>query len=316
MQHDRTKRAIWALPLIGLISACGGVGSGGVASALSPTGTPSPGPAFDTSGPAGFYPLDSDAALVSVAAGIRQTGEGSMQTQTVETYGSDEMKIDYDPATQDYTIAIPGQIAGRTVENTTDATPSPGFRYFDVIDPQGARVGWVSVEKKVRINLTYTAIGDFSWRGAYLEFVTGIPTPEAEIPLAGSARYSAQVRGQSTAATNIKGTLQLNFDFASTGLSGQMDLTANDGTGGYRSIGAYPIADGVHPVGSTTFSGDFTAPAGLTGPATFEGRFMGRDAAEVGGRWQVPIEIPSGSAFPPAFQGIYEAAGVFAGARR
>ncbi|MCB2049009.1 MAG: hypothetical protein KDE32_12410 [Novosphingobium sp.] len=313
----RYPATICPLSLAALLCACAGSG-GQIASAPTPVTTtePSTSSATDQNGPAGFYPLPQSSPLISYAAGINQSGEYPYLHFSIVGYDSSELAIVYHPETEEYSVSIPGTRTGYAREDTKDSTPSKWFRYFYLVpedDPESA-VGWVAVARKREINLTYTAIGRFAQGGDEMYFVTGIPTPQAEVPVTGSATYSAQTRGWTTQGGDVVGTLQLDLDFARAGLSGSMTLMANDGTGGYREIGDYRIADGAHPIGSSTFSGQFSNTLGLTGPATFEGSFMGPDAAEVGGRWQVPVRITD--PYPVGMQGTYDAAGVFAGARK
>lgn len=317
----RCKHAFWIVSLASVLGGCGGGGSTQVVSAPPPVGSPAPTPSPSTpgvddgKGPSGFYPLAVDKALVTYGGGIKQSGEFPETTNAVRSFGAGEITIDYDPAQQAYTIHVPGQVAGQAVENTIDNSPSYLRRYFDLIGGSPAtKVGWVRVDKKTATNLTYTTLGSFSWTGDNIDFATGIPTATGDVPVTGKGTYSASVEGWSTQGADLVGNLLLDFDFAQGALSGQMNLMANDGTGGYATIGNYLIADGVHAVGSTSFAGSFTNSLGLTGTAKFDGSFMGPGAVEVAGRWQVPIRIPDD--YPSFMRGDFVGAGVFAGARK
>lgn len=298
-----------ALPIAASFLASCGSSSVGLAS-IAPVAAPPPPSSTSVTGPAGFYAMPVDEDLATYAGGVANSVDGP---RVVKSFGADEIIIDYNPATKDYTIAVPGHVAGRAVENTVDATPDGQSRHFDLISPSNDRVGWVSVATHAGFEQKYTAIGSFAW-GDNLWFVTGIPTPRHSVPVTGSATFDARVEGWSTEGTNLRGKMVLNFEFARALLNGSMSLTANDGTGRYVSIGDYRIADGILPLGSNSFSGRFFNPRGLTANSMIEGSLMGPDASEVGGRWKVPIRL--GEGFHPSWQGDYSAAGVFVGRRR
>lgn len=307
IEHAFTMAAATAF-----LASCAGSAIGLNPVSVTPLPTFPPAVSQPEDGPAGFYPLPKDEELVSFAGGIGRSGD---EQRVIRTFGSDEVTIDYDPDTRNYTIAVPGHVAGHAVENTTDATPSAMYRYFDVIAPtDGKRVGWASVATKYTLDLSHTAIGGFSWGGDHVWFVTGIPTPRANVPVSGSATYEGQVKGWSTEGTDIAGSLVLNFEFARALLGGSMSLTANNGSSTPLKIGDYQVINGTHSLGSNRFTGNFLSPGGLAGSTLLEGSLMGPDASEVGGRWRVPIRL--GEGFPTVSRGDYEASGVFAGRRR
>jgi hypothetical protein len=266
--------------------------------------------------------LPSDTPLVAYGGGVVQTGTGTAANFAPVNYAQGQVQIDYDPVTQDYAITVPNYPTGRTVEDP-DSTLSERYRFFDLVSSTSKEaVGFVSVTRKAELNLTYTTIAAFAGHrlgsdGVTLSdqiyLVTGQPTPPGDVPLSGSATYSALAKGWATAGTDLEGKFLLNFDFASAALSGRLDLFANDGTGGYGSVGSFPVVNGTHARGATGFAGNLGGGSG-SGPASFEGVFMGPGAAEVGGRWQLQVRIPD--TFPAYLAGTHSAAGVFAGGRQ
>lgn len=331
MNWNRTQTTTTILPLLAAcaLTACGGGGgevqSGPAPVTPSPTPSPTPQPT-STAGPAGLYPLPSDKPMVAFGGGVTESESGTAAFATAVSYGQSQMQIDYDPATQDYAITIPNYPEGRSIEDTEDSTPDLFHRFFYLVNPATKqRVGFLNVDRKAQLNLTYTTLG---WFGGHrlaadgtalndqIYFAAGIPTVAGDVPLSGTASYAAVAKGWVTAGTNVEGKLQLTFDFATSDVRGRLDLSANDGTGGFAPVGSYPVAQAAHAQGATGFSGTFDAGNIGPGDASFEGAFMGPGAAEIGGRWRVPLRIPSGQGFPSYLEGLHSAAGAFAGARQ
>jgi hypothetical protein len=329
MNSDSRHRVypIFAIVAAFALASCGG--SGGTVNSgplpVTPTPTPTQAPTgAATPGPAGFYPLPSDAPMAAFGGGVVQRDTGTAASFTTASYDQSQLRIDFDPATQDYSITIPNYATGRTVENTEDATPSQFHRYFDLVMTDD-RVGFLTVTRKAELNLTYTTI---AWFGGHrlaadgtalndqIFIATGIPTASGDVPLSGTASYSALAKGWATAGTDIEGNFQLTFDFATSGVTGRLALYANDGTGGYGPVGTYPVVQGSHDRGATSFAGSFDVGSIGPGAGSFEGIFMGPGAAEIGGRWRAPVRIPAGQGFPAYLEGVHSAAGVFAGARQ
>jgi hypothetical protein len=118
----------------------------------------------------------------------------------------------------------------------------------------------------------------------------GIPTAAGDVPVTGSASYSAELLGSSEGGYGIGGDALLSFDFGAGTLSGKMTPTAIDGWGFAFSLGTYDFVETVYSAGSTNYSGHFTWNGSTVGD--FHGQFTGPNAAELIGAFNAPFVDP------------------------
>jgi hypothetical protein len=116
--------------------------------------------------------------------------------------------------------------------------------------------------------------------------------------MTGSATYQGFIDGFSnvpvsfgewgTVAADVGGTVNLNFNFGSGSLNGEIHPYLNATT--RYDLGSLAFKDTVFGVGSTTFSGAFAT--NLSGPNSFSGQFTGPSAQELIGKWAFPFLSP------------------------
>ncbi|KUO54695.1 MAG: hypothetical protein APF82_08710 [Sphingomonadales bacterium BRH_c42] len=214
----------------------------------------------------------------------------------------------YSVETKTYTLSAPDFVPGALVPDTSSAWAGD----YDIATGadtsrlQRLRV-YLNPEHRdgSGITLTYTGFG--VWGGVTAEgartstsggiFAFGIPTAASDVPVTGSAKYTAHVAGQGMIAgwrgpIAIGGKAELNFDFSRGTLTGFMDPTLMDDWGP-TPLGHYTFVDTVHGVGSPTFSG-LLAIDGTNQPSGFLGRFTGPGAGELMASWFAPFFDPWG----------------------
>jgi hypothetical protein len=151
---------------------------------------------------------------------------------------------------------------------------------------------------------TYTSLGTWSGQSGttatgdkvYSEgiFAYGIPTAAGEVPVTGTASYTAGIvatYGPNTYPPNgIGGNVDLQFNFGGGTLSGSMHPQIIDGFDGiFVDFGKFDFAQTVYSKGSTTFSGKFVVPNLPAANSFFQGQFTGPGAAELMARFQTPF---------------------------
>jgi hypothetical protein len=141
----------------------------------------------------------------------------------------------------------------------------------------------------------------------------GIATPQSGIPIAGSANYAGQLRGNTWevvpyapntySGAYIDGPIALSFDFGLGSLSGSISPSLVNATNNTSSaLGTINFLNTVYSTGSTTFSGTFNTS--LPGVNGFNGLFTGPNAQELIGNFAFPYQSP--------FDGLtYQADGAF-----
>jgi hypothetical protein len=199
-----------------------------------------------------------------------------------------------------YEIQLPGEAFAPLTHHSNVGTPTPDNTLFSqsswghTYRISGSRNRGYSYSEMMswwRPDLDFAFTGDF---GA---FAFGVPTPEGSVPVAGSASYQGLVTGITDAKGAIgnsgayfllpvEGTVNLQFDFGSGTLGGDMRLILNEGMNP-RDIGTYAFSQTVFGRGSTTYSGNFATT--LAGFNFFNGRFTGPNAEETIGSWALPF---------------------------
>jgi len=215
--------------------------------------------------------------------------------QAVSNQAAADVQFSYDSATNTYQISLPGFQPGNLVN--TGYNGSAGQVATSSISQ--VAVGSSTTIQPVSVTLpvpgssfspyTYTSFG--GW-GADDIFAYGIPTAQGDVPVTGSASYSAEIQAISTLVPDfgVGGSVNLLFDFAGGKLSGSMHPEIVDGFDGiFVDFGQFAFTQTVYATGSTTFSGSFIVP-GLPGANSwFNGNFTGPQAAELMARFQTPV---------------------------
>lgn len=259
------KSAI-GLAMVLALSACGG-GSGGSGNYV-PTIPPPPPTPTPTPTQAGPFGVTADTTFATA-------GDAEFRwNQAAQTY---EMKF----GSSDWTAL-------------TDGSKTPyGFTAY------GTATG-VNVRIQDDAQFSYTnlvSLADNGWGEILGAFVFGLPTKASEVPTTGSAQYEAKVSGYTETpeltvwdSHTLSGTARLDFDFGAGTLDGYMDpvltIHALDQT---VALPRYAFSQTVYAKGSTTFSGSFLLPDGLTGNSSFKGFFSGPAAAELGASFSAPF---------------------------
>lgn len=278
----------------------GGVGAAGVAP-LPPPPSPPPPPPPDPSGPHGLV----HGAPFAVQ-GIVFNDAGELDTDAV-------IEFRYVEAVDRYEIRLPGAATGQlNLLGVNGSYDSNGWSHvsssrhrvtnapYDIYVTLDRPVGPLSPD----VRLTYTSFG--SWEGFrpdesmdFGHFAYGIPTAAGDVPLTGTASYTAEVRGVSSLFVSgpfqdilayVSGDARLQFDFAAGTLAGHMNAMLCPWDCDV-SLGRYEFTETVFSKGSQTFSGKLEAP-GIAGESGFLGNFTGPQAAELLARFHAPFKHP------------------------
>jgi hypothetical protein len=293
------------------LESCGG-GSGGSASTefIPPppaTPTPTQTPAAPVVAPA-HLGLVSAAPFAVLSIGDTYTTDPAGQhAAPLSGPSAQDVQFSYSPSTNSYQISLPGFQTGTLAD--TGYSGSAG----QVATGSGSHVtaGSSSALQPVFVSLfvpgsdfspyTYTSFG--SWNGQTGVtatgdivreegiFAYGIPTQVGDVPITGSANYSAEVRGSTGAdwLLYVTGSANLSFDFAGGKLNGSMHAGVFDTFDGIiMDFGKYDFTQTIYSTGSTTFSGKFIVPGLPNADSSFQGNFTGPNAAELMARFQAP----------------------------
>jgi hypothetical protein len=297
------------------LTACGASGGGVTAEFVPPPpGAPAPTPA-PTPAPAPapviapeHLGLVSAAPFSVLSIGDTYKTDSTGQNATRLTAPApQDVQFGYDASTNSYRISLPGFEPGTLAD--TGYSGSAG----QLATSSGSHVtsGSSTTLQPLFVDLfvpgssfspySYTSFG--SWNGktdvtaagdilrADGIFAYGIPTQPGDVPITGSANYSAQIRGSIGAdwMLYVTGTANLSFDFAGGKLSGSMHPGVFDTFDGIiMDFGKYDFTQTVYATGGTTFSGKFIVPGLPNADSSFEGNFTGPNAAEVMARFQAP----------------------------
>jgi hypothetical protein len=257
------------------LSACGGSGAS-LSSAPAPLitgGSPTTTPASSANIPAAGIALASDQPFKTLGVSFGDQQAGS----TVAPAEFETVDFRYIAAENVYEISVPGFAAGRLQTIAYSPGQRGGMAWSEVTAGQSSTVQDMHVSTYTPATpqraLTYTSFG--SWGGykstagngepveTVGQFVYGIPTAVNDIPLSGTASYSANIIGAiaegNWGATGADGSAKFQFDFAAGTLSGSMHPVLHDAWFTY-DLGLYTFKDTVFSRGSQTFSGSFEVP--------------------------------------------------------
>jgi hypothetical protein len=311
MEGTMTKASLRILAAAALplgLSACGGGGGGGGVESIPPPPPTPPPPTAPLPPPhLGLVSAQPFAAL-GVGDGYTTDASGNGR-QALAAPSAADVQFSYDASSNTYQISLPGFQAGKLAN--TGYSGSEG----QVATGSTSQVtaGSSATLQPLFVTLptpgshfspyTYTSFG--SWNGQTGQtadgriirsegaFAYGIPTQPGDVPITGSASYTAQIKATLGPATGdfpfVSGDVNLLFDFGAGKLSGSMHPMISDSFDGiFVDYGQYDFKDTVYSTGSTTFSGKFDVPGLPNADSFFDGNFTGPNAAELMARFEVP----------------------------
>ena len=293
------------------LCACGGGGGGGggVESLPPPPSPPAPPP------PPAVLPPDhlglvsgQPFAALGVSDGYTTSASGN-ERQALSAPSAAAVQLSYDASTNTYQISLPGfqtgtlaniayngssgEVATSTTSQVTAGSSATLQPVFVSLPVPGSHFS----------PYTYTSFG--SWNGETGqtadgriireegEFAYGIPTQPGDVPISGSASYTAEIRATLGPANGdfpfVQGDVNLLFDFGHGSLTGSMHPRIADSFDGiFVDYGQFDFKDTVYSTGSTTFSGKFVVPGLPNADSFFDGNFTGPGAAELMARFETP----------------------------
>ena len=305
------------------LAGCGG-GGGGTNFIPQPPVTPPPAPPPPPPGntsqaPATIFanPVPGDYVSLGVTTQVVSqnviTSFGALSTDQ-----SQQVHIRYTSGGF-YEVQFPGHDWDRLVTAKGQTAPDPAElnALQPSLAPQGAEMIFIGQARKQ--GYQYSEIASWFDNVAIKsgQFAFGVPTLAGQVPIAGTASYHGIVSGLTDVVgfdgwgpynTGIKGSVDLNFDFAGGSLAGAMTIGLDDYSGG-TSIGTFSFKDVVFSAGSTTYSGKFDTPA--AGDNFFLGQFTGPHGEETIGAWALPFVYTNGSSSAPADNKAHQAIGAW-----
>jgi hypothetical protein len=285
------------LPLVLMLSACGG-GGGGPSSTPTPPSSPS-GPSTPGQSNTPDPPSSANASLLTLTASETFTNDAVAANVHLNAGKTSKatIKVIYDASTKSYRIDT-GSRTQAFAPTDIDAAHSDGTTTVYTRTANGTTDTLTLTKPGTSGHLTFQYVGSGIWQhapstGAASEadlaaFTYGVETPDTALPRTGSGGYAIDLRGIVSAP--IPATLD-----------GTGTLQANFATGEMKTVGSYSQhnADGTGSVGSLTFSGtaqiasasnNFDGALRLDGFSTdgaMSGRFYGPNANEVGATFQL-----------------------------
>ena len=301
MARNSFKLFVAAGPMA-LLAACGGGGGEGISStppppaaapAPTPTPTSTPTPPPPVLAPANIGLISNQSFKTLSLSHSMESGPMSDVESTPPTR-SETLAFRYNSAENIYEITLPGFAPGRLqtegLNGTSGRTASSTFNRVTL--GAGPTLQAASVTLQVPGSsfspFTYTSLANWEGAGFSGVFAYGIATAPGEVPLSGSAGYSANVVGATEYDVYVGGFAKLQFDFAAGTLSGFMQPMISDGWDLSIDPGRYDFTQTIFAAGRTDFSGSFVVPGLPNAQSYFEGSFTGPQAAELMARWQAP----------------------------
>lgn len=308
MKPANLMTSVFLLPLIGLLTGCGGGGGSGSSSTSTVTSLVK-WSAFTPPGTvvASGYSANAD---YTEAAPFQISGIGGQSYDT----GASSAEITYrsDSTISKFKITTPNgtftwdEAAGDTIDETNpeivgvaNSVPNSFAILVDAL-----ALGW----EYQTLGAWQTGLGTGS--GTIGSISVGAPTPGAGIPTTGTAVFAGNVQGihvdSAGAQYYVVGDVVVATDFAARAMS---LATTNTSTISIPGIVTTP-APSLELSGSMTyapatnsFAGAMSSAGGMVG--TTRGQFYGPNAEEVGGVFIV--QTPAGQANPEYYQGAYGA---------
>lgn len=344
MSHARKLELVAVASICLMLAACGGGSTGsGIASTPPPAPTPTPTASKvpqwlpTQSGPVAAYGF----ARADSSTGTTAEGAAIFDPQT-DNFLAEPYSIRYDASTDKLYATSPVDLREYELVRPADGYENPQYGTHDPNFSMLMHAGLLGDE-----DVQYVRIGYY---GEHLDgsdsttfiggkFVYGALTETAQMPISGSATYSAGLGGETELIPGtpdpimlqgwtfgppigddyfsfyIGGTASLAVDFASGAMSGALDpilYRYYDCNWDYCStysidLPSYAFADAKLTVDRSTFVGQFMVPnLGVEG--LLQGGFFGPNATEIGGSFQAPFQ------YPPDGQ-WYQMGGYFIGKR-
>jgi hypothetical protein len=308
------------------LAACGG--GGGMSfipappvtptPAPSPTPTPTPPPVTSQADATIFaHPTPGDYATVGVTS---QTAP----LDTIAAFGplstaqSEQVHIRYTSGGF-YEVQLPGRDWDRLVTDKGTSASNPAD--LNILQPSLApqNLELIIIGQARKQGYQYSEIASWFDRVAIKsgQFAFGVATPLGAVPITGNAAYHGIASGTTDIVgsdgwggynVGLKGTVDLNFDFAAGSLAGAMTLALDDYSGG-NPVGTFSFKDTVFSAGSPTYSGKFDTP--VAGDNFFLGQFTGPHAEETIGAWALPFVYSNGTTSAPADNKVHQAIGAW-----
>jgi hypothetical protein len=297
------------------LAGCGG-GGGGTSFIPAPPTTSSP---TTSQAPATIFasPTPGDYVTVGVTS---QTAPQDVITSfgALSTDQSQQVHIRFTSGGY-YEVQLPNRDWDRLV--TEKGTTAPDPAQINVLQPSIASQAseLIIIGQARNQGYQYSEIASWFDRVALKsgQFAFGVPTLSGQVPITGNAAYHGIVSGLTDIVGNdawgpynvgMKGSVDLNFDFAGGSLAGAMSIALDDYSGG-TPIGTFSFKDTVFSAGSTTYSGKFDTS--VAGDNFFLGRFTGPHAEETIGAWAIPFMYNNGSSSAPADNKSHQAIGAW-----
>ena len=272
------------------LGACGGSG-GGVnsmpPSAPTPTPSPTPTPTPTPSAALSVFPAVTTSTQFAVLG-----YEGPRHNATPASITGSGFAVRYDASSGLYVFDFPSSQPGSVDVYQT------GDRYWNGTlagQPAGSSAIPVDVFRPGPQNwdfqLTYTSFALYASGNSQGVVAFGLPTPDAAMPVTGSATYNAFVAATADVDYGIRGSAALQFNFGAGTLSGRFDPVIYDLLAGNTPLGHYDFVNTVYGTGSTTFSGKLSSPS-VTALGAFDGQFTGPAAQELMAHFTAPFIDP------------------------
>ena len=270
------------------LSGCGGGGGGGVASIPpppvaptptppspppSPPPTPTPPPTF---APAIIFPT------VTTSTQFATVGyQGKFDRTTSASLTGSGFSVSYDAAANNYVIDVPASQPGVFEYSNKEGSLFSG-KLTDPANPGQFQSISLGVS---RSQFDYTAWAYYQKEDSTAGWMAfGTPTAQAEVPVTGTASYTAEAHGYGGAY--IDGQAKLQFNFGAGALSGTLDLWDAEWDPGERSYGHFTMANTALGSGQNLgqFSGDL-ADGANSRRGSLNGQLTGPNARELMARW-------------------------------
>lgn len=294
MSISTFRNPIGLVILVVGLAACGGAGDHIASTASGAFSAPPPPPPPPPSSPSG------DQTVI-----LAEPGAAPITTLTASGTGA-ELTINYDSVSGLYSVST-AELANQQLRES-DSYPASewGPYYFNFGPPVGDSFFHVSSVPDEAGERVYNYSNLATWgqgAGAYWDIANytafGQVTPEASVPVTGSAHMEGMIAGSSDimlddnligdqVPTFVGGTVDLEFDFAAGTLAGSIDpyLSAWSNI----DLPSLAFTDTIYSAGSNAYSGSFATA--LEGDNFFSGFLTGPNAEEAIGKWAFPFELP------------------------
>jgi hypothetical protein len=290
-----------------LTAACGGGGSE-VASMPAPITTPTPTPTPTPTSSAPPVKIFSNPTVGQYGStGVRaNVGEWAIAAPSTPDANA-VLKPSTDPAGQvkvayqangTYTVDLLGWLQ---ILQQPQGSTDPNNPAFHATSNGGKFTISLSRDKGYQYSELanwWTPDNDWAFTAEFGTVAFGSLTPAGGAPVSGTASYTGYISGITDAKEAIDsksyllipadGSINLQFDFGKSTLSGEMILLLQGGMNPVE-VGRYQLTNGMLQNGNLAYSGKFDTA--LAGSNFFNGQFTGPNAQETIGAWAVPFTL-------------------------